>query len=129
MKLKVAIDIDGVVDVIPKFLSKITNTLKNDNVHFVILTSRSNDESVISQSLAEIQKHGIHFDDYYFLPAVEERGVEDFPKELNWFSRLIWQKAEYCFNHKIDIFFEDDPKTIALIKHYSPKTIVLQVHS
>jgi len=62
----------------------------------IILTSRSNKPEVIDISLAEIKKANIHFTDYYFLPEMSARPDSDFPQELNWFEKHIWQKAEYC---------------------------------
>lgn len=123
--MRIAIDIDGVVDTIPELLSFVSS--KMPNTWIVILTSRSPDSEVVAKSLEEIRKAKIKYDDYYFLPEVDSRCDKDFPKELDWFQKHIWQKAEYCKANNIDLMFEDCSKTIALIKKYSPMTTILRV--
>lgn len=125
--MKIAIDIDGVIDVIPDLLRILTPSLLSEGHHVTILTSRSNEPEVVSISLDEVRQAGIHFTDYYFLPSVEGQAPERFPPELNWFQKHIWQKAEYCKANKVDIMFEDDEKTILLLQIYAPRTKILRV--
>ena len=109
--MKVAIDIDGVIDRIPEFLSFLSNHLLSEGHEVIILTSRANEGDVISKSLLEVKNAGINFSGYYFLPDVSKRIGDMIPQDLNWFEKQIWQKAEYCQNNDIDLFFEDDQKT------------------
>ncbi len=125
--MKIAIDIDGVIDRIPEFLSVITPYLVEKKHEITILTSRSNSPEIIEKSLAEIKEANVHFTNYFFLPEANTRADSDFPTTLNWFERHLWQKAEYCQKNKIDIFFEDDAKTISLVQKHSPQTVCLKV--
>ena len=125
--MKIAIDVDGVVDAIPKFLSLITNLFDKKKIEVIILTSRSNTPEVIRETLKEIEFHKIQYDSYFFLPNTETRDPEEFPNDLSWFDKHIWQKAEFCRDNQVDIMFEDDEKTINHILKYSPNTRILQV--
>ena len=124
--MKIAIDIDGVIDRIPEFLSIITPHLLKKGVSVTILSSRENSEEVIRKSLEEIKSYNIKYSDFFFLSAPKDDD-ESIPKELNWHERHIYGKAKYCLENNIDLFFEDDQKTIHLVKHYAPSTICLKV--
>jgi len=125
--MKIAIDIDGVITRIPEFLALTSKALMKEGHHITILTSRTNSKESITKSIKEIKDAQVSFNDYYFLPETNTRSKTEFPSELNWFQQYIWQKAEYCKNNKIDIFFEDDPRTVALVLKYAPDTVCLRV--
>ena len=124
--MKIAIDIDGVIDRIPEFLSIITPHLLKKGVSVTILSSREKSEEVIRKSLEEIKSYNIKYSDFFFLPLPADDD-ESIPKELNWHERHIYGKAKYCLDNNIDLFFEDDQKTVNLIEHYASKTICLKV--
>ncbi len=98
---------------------------KNSNI--TILTSRSNDSTVINETLDFLKSLNIKFHNYYFLPDINQQTHLTPPPELDWYLKQIWQKADYCQKNSIDVIFEDCPKTIALIKRYSPRTQIFQV--
>ena len=124
-ELIIALDIDGTITARPEFFAKFSREARAQGHRVVLLTSRSRE--VVEESLEEVRGYGVEFDDYYFLPESSERPDGDFPSELNWFEKQIWQKAEYCRDRGVDVFYEDCSKTIALVEKYSPGTKVIPV--
>lgn len=125
--MRIALDVDGTITKYPKFFAFISKKLVLEGHAVTILTSRANCPEVITETLSELRSYGVVWTNYCFVGDGSDRDDSEFPSELNWFEKQIWQKAEYCQKNEINLMFEDDNKTVELIKEYSPLTRIFQV--
>jgi hypothetical protein len=124
--MRIGFDIDGVITKNPIYFSFLTKVLKREGHFVAIVTSRSPLFEVQEATRQELKELDIIFDDLYFLPEDEDTFFH-YPLGLDWFQKRIWLKANYCQTNKLEVFYEDDTKTIALIEKYAPNTNVMHV--
>jgi hypothetical protein len=122
--MNIGFDIDGVITSQPEYFSLVTKALRKGGHTVHIVTSRSPTSEVQEITKKELKGYKVDYDFIYFLPELEDRNSDEFPKELDWFQKRIWQKAEYCNKYKINIFYEDCIKTVKLIRTYSDTSCV-----
>jgi len=75
-----------------------------------------------------LKELGVNYDSLYFLPPYSVAKEQCPHKELDWYQKYLWQKADYCLRNDILIYFEDDTKVIEIFSEYAPKIKVLQIH-
>ena len=125
--MNIGIDIDDTITAIPEFFKELTVCFvgKGHKVH--IITSRTENDDARKVTENELKELGVNYDSLYFLPTYSVAKEQCPHKELDWYQKYLWQKADYCLKNDIMIYFEDDTKVIGIFSEYAPKIKVLQI--
>lgn len=115
-KIKVGLDIHGVVSSFPEFFSNLSKILISTGNEVHIVTGNSLQKEGF---LEKIKNLGIQYThifsvaDHLIASGEEYSGTLDNP----WFNIDAWDKVkgEYCLENKIDLMFDD---TMAYSKHF-----------
>jgi len=119
---RLGLDIDGTITLDPALFAEVATACKAARGEVHVVTSRS--EASRQQTLAELQGYDIPFDALYFIGEVSVASERCPHKELDWFQRYLWQKADYALRHQLTHFVDDDPKVLSLFAAFAPKVVV-----
>lgn len=127
--MKVGFDIHGVTDTFPAFQEMIRKYIEDPDVevHIITGTIRANADKEIGH-LIDMDKIDGYFSITEYLedrPDVEVKWINGLP----WADEIAWNnaKADYCYEHSIDILFDDSP--IYSETFVDIDTIYCQVHN
>jgi len=106
-KMKLGLDIHGIITEIPDPLSVITKLLVDNGHEVHILTGETLSEKLIN----ELEKWGIYYTHLFsIIDYQEKRGIEITYKDNGpWMDGELWDrtKADYCTKHQIDLMIDD----------------------
>lgn len=107
-KLKIGLDIHGVIDRQPELFSYITQNLKRDNHEIHILTGSHINDSIID----ELKSYGVVWDVLFSISDYhKEKGTKMWYDENKnpWINDKDWDvtKGIYCKENKIDLCLDD----------------------
>jgi hypothetical protein len=110
-KLKIGLDIHGIIDAEPELFSKITKCLKENDFEIHILTGSHITDKIIS----ELKSYNIIWDELFSISDYhKEIGTEMWYDENGnpWVSDLDWDKTkgDYCKRNNIDLHIDDTPR-------------------
>jgi len=106
-KIKIGIDIHGVIDTDPAFFKVLTELLVNNGHEVHIITG-----SKIEREIPQLKKHGIS---YTHLFSITDHHIKNGTK-ISWDKKnnphldtYLWDKtkAQYCKEQNIDMHFDD----------------------
>lgn len=127
MEMNLGLDIDDTITKFPERFSRLSIEVKNLGGSVHIVSSRSDEDFVRTETKKELEKLGIQYDKLYLLPAMSIAEKICPHKELDWYQKYLWMKVKYCKENGIDNFYDDDEKVIALFKRYAPEIEVFKV--
>ena len=101
-KLTIALDIDDTISRHPDFFAFLSQSLVQNGHRVLIITFR--DESGRDGTEADLADWGIHYDELicWSMETCDLAEVD------------AW-KARLCREHRVDLFFEDDPNVLAYV--------------
>ncbi len=113
------LDVDGTITANPVFFARLARTVRGRGQVVHVVTSRSPlGEAETRQELAGL---GLAYDFLYLLPDFG-KSIPRCPRPaLSWYEQYLWQKVEYCLAHRIQSFYDDDPKVLALFARHAPQ--------
>lgn len=111
-------DIDGTITDSPEFFSQLARTVRARGQAVHVVSSRSPlGEGDTRKELSDLN---IPYDFLYLLPDFGKKIVRCPHAELSWYDQYLWQKLEYCMEHGIRSYYDDDPKVLSLFGRYAP---------
>lgn len=109
--MKVAFDIHGVTDTFEAFQTMINKYIEDPDVevHIVTGTIRENADKEIGH-LIDMNRIDGYFSITEYLEERDDVEVK-WVNGLPWADEIAWNnaKADYCYEHSIDILFDDSP--------------------
>ena len=127
--MKLAFDIHGVTDTFEAFQTMINKYLDDPDVevHIVTGTLRVNAEKEIGH-LIDLDRIDGYFSIAEYLearPDIEVKWINGLP----WADEIAWNnaKADYCYEHGIDILFDDSPIYVDTFNDID--TVYAQIHN
>jgi hypothetical protein len=127
--MNVGLDMDGTITASPKFFALLCRAVKAGRGKVYVVTSRTDSPEARRDTLAELDRYGIEFDELCMLPAFEEAGKRCPHGSLDWYQKYLWQKADFALQKKISVFFDDDEKVVRLFAEFAPAVQVFQPRS
>jgi len=116
--LRIGVDFDGVVTRYPEMLSYVMKKFEPINVKFFLITARSEDDSFeVNQYL---KSKGLKFFNVIFYSYDKSNNSQMY----RMLDVAKWKATEVKKND-IDIFIDDDPVIILMIKKYCPEALSL----
>src|SRR5262245_61257895 len=110
-KMKIGIDIHGVINAKPEFFSILTCLLVQNGHEVHVLTGSKETQEIID----ELDNHGIAWTHFFSITDYcIKKGVNVWYDEKNtpWMDQNEWEKAkgEYCAKEQIDLHIDDTIK-------------------
>ena len=121
------IDIDGTITANPELFSILSRAIRRDGGQVHIVSSRTRDDDVMEATQLELRRHGIVYDHIYLLPPQEVADATCRHDGLDWYQRFIYQKVQYCLDHDVVDFFDDEAKVVELFGRFAPGITVLRI--
>lgn len=115
------LDIDGVITASPGIFSSLSSRWKSEGKIVHIVSSRSDQIGARQATIKELHTLGITYDHFYLLPSIQVAQQCCPHHSLDWYQKYLWQKVDYCLNHKIGHFYDDDAKVIELFHLFAPE--------
>ena len=116
--MRIGVDFDGVVTRYPEMLSYVMKKFEPINVKFFLITARSEDDSFeVNQYL---KSKGLKFFNVIFYSYDKSNNSQMY----RMLDVAKWKATEVKKND-IDIFIDDDPVIILMIKKYCPEALSL----
>lgn len=119
------IDIDGVITASPKFFASLTNRFRQTGNRVHIVSSRSDQTEARQATIKELHKFDIVYDHLYLLPSIEVAQQRCMIAGLDWYQKYLWQKIDYCIEHGINLFYDDDAKVVELFRLIAPEIRII----
>ena len=117
---RLGLDMDGTITMAPAFFSLLARSVRGAGGQVHVVTSRADTLEGRVAIKAELSRLGIEHNRLHMLPDAEEAGRRCPHCKLDWYQKYIWQKVQYCLDHEIDVFFDDEQKVVDLFGRFAP---------
>lgn len=114
----VGLDIDGTITENPRFFTQLARTTRAAGHAVHVVSSRS--PSGASETREELRHLGLEFDHLFLLPDFGGAITACPHPDLSWYERYLWQKVNYCHDRNLGVFYDDDPRVLALFARFAP---------
>lgn len=121
------LDIDGTITSAPEYFSMLSRVWRDAGRQVQVISSRSDCLESRSETLKELRRLGIAFDELHLL---RPPGSELTPcpyKGLDWFQVYLWQKVTIARLVGASIYFDDDERVLWLFRRYAPEIRIVHV--
>lgn len=121
------LDIDGTITSAPEYFSALSRAWRDAGRQVQVISSRSDYLESRSETLKELRRLGINFDELHLLRPPGKELTPCPYQNLDWFQVYLWQKVAIAQERGVSIYFDDDEKVVRLFRRYAPKTRIVHV--
>ena len=121
------LDIDGTIISAPEYFSMLSRAWRDAGRQVQVISSRSDCQESRSETLNELRRLGIHFDELHLLRPPGRELTPCPYKNLDWFQVYLWQKVAIAQQVGVSTYFDDDEKVLWLFRGYAPEIRIVHV--
>ncbi|MEW5896039.1 MAG: hypothetical protein AB1650_09845 [Candidatus Omnitrophota bacterium] len=121
------LDYDDTITRSPEFFRVLTGAVREAGGTSHLVSSRPDTKESRDNTMRGLDAYGIRIDKFgFFRHSLEEMADICPHQELDPDKKWLWQKIEYCAEHDINIFFDDNEKVIELFSEFLPNVMVFK---